>query len=719
MALSATLSKATLAYIHKALHLQSPTVLCDMPTDRPNITLFTAPIRGGKIKSMQPLLALVPEEAQTWDPDNSEEEDWSPLEIAKTLVFIDDKNACCTLTTLLINRFPEHLRRSEGRLVICEYHSTMSQKALDRNLQLLRNGICRIMVCTDAVGMGLDVPDIVRVIQWGVAPWLSLSGWWQRAGRAVRDPTLQGVAAIYYEPKFELAPDSPLCGRTDDEEDMGRIHQFMKDLPAEDDDDTDKAEAGTRRKKKGNLPCEAHLLWYLNTKGCLREVAMHYLSSRPEPRPAFNAEEMGYPCCCRCYKDSTYDPDNFEGFPVRTCTPFIDADTDVTACADVEPDPDADADGDVGDNLDPNQQSQDMAKVIAKSKHRIQLAVRLALQVWREQMLPKHQKSDSMLRAKHILSDSMIAKLEAKCLLIREPVDVVSVISGPGRDIVQYTNLAEHTSDIVEVIQHVISCATAPSIARPARHRAPYLPAPPKPLYSDNEIDHAFSPACANMMRVANKQLRKFDLMEVNVKETARQKRTEAQRLRKLIFGGSQASEAPDESGTDYSQSDAASVAGSVFSTQQTDRELMPPPSIPIKRRRGRPPKPKSQYMSSIAPSEVSVGSSVDSEDTLISDSGRPPNKRPTRESESNALPDNALPVRPRRGRPPGSKNRPKPKDSDAPESQPVPTETIQTDAEPTGTNQTDAEPSQPDVAVPPVRRGRGRPRGSKNKPKP
>jgi hypothetical protein len=56
MALSATLPKATLGYIHKALHLETSTVLCDMPTDRPNITLFTAPIREGKIDSMQPLL---------------------------------------------------------------------------------------------------------------------------------------------------------------------------------------------------------------------------------------------------------------------------------------------------------------------------------------------------------------------------------------------------------------------------------------------------------------------------------------------------------------------------------------------------------------------------------------------------------------------------------------------------------------------------------------
>jgi superfamily II DNA/RNA helicase len=96
------------------------------------------------------------------------------MDIPKTLVFIDGRMACCTVTTELINKFPNNIRRL-AQEIVCGYHSTMIQKALDRNLQALRNGTCRIVVCTDAVGMGLDGPDIERVVQWWVPGWLTVS----------------------------------------------------------------------------------------------------------------------------------------------------------------------------------------------------------------------------------------------------------------------------------------------------------------------------------------------------------------------------------------------------------------------------------------------------------------------------------------------------------------------------------------------------------------
>jgi hypothetical protein len=388
MACSATLPKGTLAYIHKSLHLDSPTILCDMPTDRPNITLFTAPIPKGQMESMAPLLELVPDIVETWDPELCGDDEWSPLDIPKTLVFIDDKNACCTLTTLLINKFPEHLRRSDAREVICEYHSTMSQKALNRNLQSLRDGICRIMVCTDAVGMGLDVPDIQRVLQWKVPQFLTVSGWWQRAGRAARNRQVEGIAIIYYEPSFAVEPGSPFLGRPDIEEEMELVHNAMTD-PATSPEHNEGETPGTSarpKKKKGGLPCEAQLLWYINTKGCIREVAMHYLGSKAEPRAAFDEHEMGAPCCCRCYKESGNNPDHFDGFPVRTCTPFMDSE------ADAEPD----AEPNVDDNVekDAHNESQTGPKVKSSSKSRIRLAVRLALKIWRRQVLSEKQAPD-------------------------------------------------------------------------------------------------------------------------------------------------------------------------------------------------------------------------------------------------------------------------------------------------------------------------------------
>jgi hypothetical protein len=398
MACSATLPEATLSYIHKSLHLETPTVLCDMPTDRTNISLFTSPIERGQLQSRAPLLELLPNEAATWDPDSSDSE-WHPFHIPKTLVFIDDRMACCTLTTELINKFPKNVRRLAHEIV-CEYHSTMSQQALDRNLQALREGTCRIMVCTDAVGMGLDVPDIERVVQWRVPGWLTVSGWWQRAGRAARHPDAAGAAIVYYEPSCQVKWDSPFCGMPDSEDDRELVYSAIKEHAGnneEEEDDTPTI-AGKRR-KKGSLPCEGELLWYLNTRGCLREVAMHYLGSKPEERPAFNEIEGGAPCCCRCYKKSKTNPDLFRGIPVRKCTPYVG---DINEDSDPEDPPFGPGDlgdditesqqhsqwgpGDLGDDI-PSDSQQPSAPKSIPSSARIRLAVRLALRVWRVQSL--------------------------------------------------------------------------------------------------------------------------------------------------------------------------------------------------------------------------------------------------------------------------------------------------------------------------------------------
>jgi hypothetical protein len=60
-----------------------------------------------------------------------------------------------------------------------------------------REGTTRIMICTDAFGLGVNIPDVERVIQWHVDEKFTLSSAHQRIGRAARDPSVQGVGVIY------------------------------------------------------------------------------------------------------------------------------------------------------------------------------------------------------------------------------------------------------------------------------------------------------------------------------------------------------------------------------------------------------------------------------------------------------------------------------------------------------------------------------------------
>ncbi|KAJ7599784.1 hypothetical protein C8J56DRAFT_1037395 [Mycena floridula] len=64
-------------------------------------------------------------------------------------------------------------------------------------MRLFKLGIVRVLICTDAAGMGCDLPDIDLVVQWKMPG--SVSAFVQRAGRAARDPTRKGLGVLLVE----------------------------------------------------------------------------------------------------------------------------------------------------------------------------------------------------------------------------------------------------------------------------------------------------------------------------------------------------------------------------------------------------------------------------------------------------------------------------------------------------------------------------------------
>ncbi|KAK7679199.1 hypothetical protein QCA50_017777 [Cerrena zonata] len=80
---------------------------------------------------------------------------------------------------------------------IAYIHSLRAQGSKDRVMHQFLSGQIKILVATEAVGMGADIPDVERVIQFGLCT--SLSVWVQRAGRAGRTPTLKAKAYLLAE----------------------------------------------------------------------------------------------------------------------------------------------------------------------------------------------------------------------------------------------------------------------------------------------------------------------------------------------------------------------------------------------------------------------------------------------------------------------------------------------------------------------------------------
>jgi superfamily II DNA helicase RecQ len=88
--------------------------------------------------------------------------------------------------------------RTEAERIISTFYFTLDQttKTIIHNDMLA--GRTRILVSSEAYGLGMDVDD-VRVVQWRVAKVDSMDTVVQRFGRAGRDFNKQAMAVLYVE----------------------------------------------------------------------------------------------------------------------------------------------------------------------------------------------------------------------------------------------------------------------------------------------------------------------------------------------------------------------------------------------------------------------------------------------------------------------------------------------------------------------------------------
>jgi superfamily II DNA helicase RecQ len=114
--------------------------------------------------------------------------------IPKTIVYVDSIKqihkvvrvltillirAGCSKTSAInaVQAYHSELAESDKRRISTEFEKPDTESASDSSMH-------RIIVATDAMGMGIDNPDIRLIVQWGVPP--SMRALMQRAGRAAR-----------------------------------------------------------------------------------------------------------------------------------------------------------------------------------------------------------------------------------------------------------------------------------------------------------------------------------------------------------------------------------------------------------------------------------------------------------------------------------------------------------------------------------------------------
>ncbi|KAJ7078050.1 P-loop containing nucleoside triphosphate hydrolase protein [Mycena belliarum] len=187
---SATLPPAVLSDVMKTLQVSDKKVdIIRRSNDPPNIHLVVREMKYS-MSSFKDLAFLIPDD---WKPGD-------PLP-PKFLIFFDSIADSVEAAKYLRSRLPLEYRHK-----IKWFNSEMSPEFKVAESDSLKAGISWGLNCTDSFGMvrsaviiGLDLPDVLLVIQWRST--CDMCTLWQRIGRAARALRLTATGLFFVEPK--------------------------------------------------------------------------------------------------------------------------------------------------------------------------------------------------------------------------------------------------------------------------------------------------------------------------------------------------------------------------------------------------------------------------------------------------------------------------------------------------------------------------------------
>ena len=114
------------------------------------------------------------------------------------MVFVDKIEDAIELERYLQSRLPDCVRNGGQVSVIIEsITSNLDTNTRIRIMEDLRNGNAQICICTECAGMGINIPDIMRAVQFKIPDFIALPELLQWLGRGGRDKFYTAIAIVF------------------------------------------------------------------------------------------------------------------------------------------------------------------------------------------------------------------------------------------------------------------------------------------------------------------------------------------------------------------------------------------------------------------------------------------------------------------------------------------------------------------------------------------
>jgi ATP-dependent DNA helicase RecQ len=133
-----------------------------------------------------------------------------------------------TATVKMAEEVHEGLRQAGESVAL--YHGQLGAKQRAQSQEMFMRGEQRVMVATNAFGMGIDKPDIRFVIHYQLPA--NLESYYQESGRAGRDGANAACVLLYY-PRDRQVQQFFLARRYPGADDLGTVYAALHDLAPE------------------------------------------------------------------------------------------------------------------------------------------------------------------------------------------------------------------------------------------------------------------------------------------------------------------------------------------------------------------------------------------------------------------------------------------------------------------------------------------------------